>query len=754
MDVDGRSILQHAGVSELGLSDHSLVYGVVKGDAVRKNGTVKMVRDFKKCSFERLVGTLRSAPWHDMKMLNGMDDKWTFWCEIFCRVVDYFAPLRKVRIRDKSLPWITQEVRALMRKRNFYLRKAQSSKGDEESWVRYKHLRDKVKEELRIQRSSYFHTVIESSKGNGRKKWEAVNQLLGTKYKRNIDIIYNGEEEISSSLEIARAFNGFFASSVGLVGCGGYDILRSCSSESVLNRDITQFKLRPIEESEVHELLLGLQMNKATGIDGISARILKQCADGIAGSLALLFNSSLRSCEVPTEWKSAVITPVLKKEPKTSLDNYRPVSVLPVVVKIFEKLIHRQLYDYLMENNILSANQFGFRPHHSTQDVLVSIVEKWRKSLDSDDLVGALFVDLSKAFDMVDHDILLRKLWSYGVVGDEHAWFRSYLVSNRRQIVRINKEVSDWTAVCRGVPQGSILGPLLFLIFVNDLSDAIPYGVVHQYADDIILTVVASDRTVLQSCLQMNLDAITNWVMSVKLCLNVKKTKMMLVARRRRQHELGNVIVTGENERLERSGAVRCLGVMIDDRLTWNDHVRELKRKASFGLSQLRRLRWLPTRLKCVLYSALVLSYFDYCSVVWMECSKRLVLELDHLQNKGMRIILGRSPRDSATEMRRDLGWTTLKVRRHLFRLRLVQRCILGCTSKCLASVISTNTKIGNLRTRFPHNCRIPPARTEAFRRSFQFQGSLDWNKLPESIKSSKSLLTVNQLKIAADLYL
>lgn len=449
---------------------------------------------------------------------------------------------------------------------------------------------------------------------------------------------------------------------------------------------------------------------------------------------------------MPREWKSAVVVPVLKKEPMTSVDSYRPVSVLPVVAKVFEKLIHQQLYSFLMTNELLSANQFGFRPQHSTQDVLVSVVDNWRKSLDDDDLIGALFVDLSKAFDMVDHSILLMKLRCYGIVGEEYDWFKNYL-SNRCQRVRIHNQLSSWSGIGRGVPQGSILGPLLFLLFVNDLSEAIPNGVVHQYADDIILTVVAKNKATLQHYTQENMDAVTSWVQSARLCLNARKTILMLLARKRRQVELEDVMIMVGNERITRSRVVKCLGVLIDEGLLWQEHIAEIKRKVSLGLSHLRRLRWLPFKLKCTLYHALLLPHFDYCSVVWMECSKNLIQQLESLQNNAMRIILGRSHRSSATEMRKDLNWTTLQVRRRMMRIKLVQRCIMDTAPECLNSLITTNVKFGYERTRFPNNCRIPVVKTEVFRQSFQFQGSSSWNKLPAAFKSSTSILSMSHLR-------
>ena len=214
--------------------------------------------------------------------------------------------------------------------------------------------------------------------------------------------------------------------------------------------------LQTVEEDEVLQCLRGLSIKKATGVDGISAYLLKSVAPEVAPSLAKIFNISISSGEIPNEWKKAIVTPVPKSRSAKLPSDYRPISVLPVIVKVYEKMIHRQLFSYLTSYSILSKQQYGFRPQHSTQDALLRTVEDWRVALDKGCCVGTVLVDLSKAFDSINHSILLQ-LEAYGINSDALLWFRNYL-EGRQQKVTVDGCSSDWEWVKTGVPQGSIFG--------------------------------------------------------------------------------------------------------------------------------------------------------------------------------------------------------------------------------------------------------------------------------------------------------
>ena len=299
--------------------------------------------------------------------------------------------------------------------------------------------------------------LSKESAHNLKKAWQEVNRLLGRGCRREIEVLKTKMGEMTDKQEIVMELAKIFASVVGV---------KEDSKEEVQENELelnvkSKFSFRQIEESEVLKNLLRLNPNKASGVDGISSKLLRMVAPGICYSLTKLFNACLQSGCMPEEWKSANITPVHKGGKLDAIGNYGPVSFLPIVVKVFEPLIHGQLYKHLQDNDILDPAQFGFRPGHSTQEALVSLVEEWREAVDEDNLVGSVFIDLSKAFDAVDHQILLRKLKCYGVEGKKLEWFGDYL-SCRRQRVCLGRSKSDWTAVRRGVPQGFILGPLLF----------------------------------------------------------------------------------------------------------------------------------------------------------------------------------------------------------------------------------------------------------------------------------------------------
>ena len=276
-----------------------------------------------------------------------------------------------------------------MRARSYFSTKAKKSRKVED-WEKYKKVRNLVTQRIRKAKIQFFEKLSEQSKGNPKKAWREVNRLLGSTCKHGINSIRTDSHVLTERQDIADEFGRYFSSIVGVSDCEviSGDVcarLRGCENE---------FKFDRVKEEEVLALLRSLDPNKAVGSDEVSAKILRVAAAGISGSLTSLFNYSLESGELPGEWKSAHITPVPKGGDSEVVVSYRPVSVLPVVAKVFERLIHKQLYTFL-QLNILEPNQFGFRPGHSTQDVLVNMVDGWRKAMDEDKVVGAVYLDFS-----------------------------------------------------------------------------------------------------------------------------------------------------------------------------------------------------------------------------------------------------------------------------------------------------------------------------------------------------------------------
>ena len=445
----------------------------------------------------------------------------------------------------------------------------------------------------------------------------------------------------------------------------------------------------------------------------------------LPGPLTQIVNASLSQGTVPSEWKYAKVTPLYKKGMSTDMDNYRPISVLPVVSKVLERVVHHQLHSFLKEHKLLSPFQCGFRRNHSTEFAAIAFSDFIRRGMDHVMLTGAVFIDLRKAFDSVDHEILISKLESCGLKDTELDWFRNYL-TDRKQLVSFDKEISDPCLITSGVPQGSILGPLLFVLFVNDLPAVLERCQILMYADDTVVYFTASDAQEISRTLTNELAKVNEWLMDNSLFIHQGKTECVLFGTGPRLAN-ANFHVKIDGKELTRVAEFKYLGVILDESLTWNAHVNYLLSKVSKRIGILGRTRRnISMYTANTIYKSFILPVIDYCDSVWNCCGLSNAHRIERLQRRAARIIMQTDSSDDALD---HLGYDTLELRRETHVLNLVKKCLNKRCPQFLMDYFYFNRDVLPRRTRQSDRLRLPSIKLEGTKKAFYYHGCTVFNR-------------------------
>lgn len=498
-----------------------------------------------------------------------------------------------------------------------------------------------------------------------------------------------------------------------------------------------------------------LSGSKATGLDGIPARHVKDSAPIIAGPLSHVINLSIIQGIMPDDLKSARVKPLYKKNNKTDPGNYRPVSILCVVSKIIERIIYDQLESYLTSNNLLYEYQSGFRRGFSTDTCLIHLSDYIRFQMDKGHLVGMVLLDLQKAFDTVNHTILLMKLQAMGLKDSSINWFSSYL-SDRKQVVEISGTHSSPANISCGVPQGSILGPLLFLVYVNDMA-AVVQNKLMLYADDSAILVSSKNKEDIELLLSKDMNTVSQWLACNKLSLHLGKTESILFGSKQRLKHQSNLNVKCNDQLIESTSSVKYLGATIDQFLSFEFMANSIIKKANSRLKFLyRKSEYLSLHTKKLLVSALIQCHFDYASSAWfLGLSQTLKHKLQVTQNKMIRFLLNLEPRSHISRNHfYSLNWLPVESRVnqnilcHVFKIvsnkspsYLKEHFKPVNSSHSYATRFGTRSVTQNGTCSMSDSGRLCLLSVNSFgKRSFAFNGCNLWNCIPQDARDAKTL--------------
>uniref|UniRef100_A0A672FN99 Reverse transcriptase domain-containing protein n=1 Tax=Salarias fasciatus TaxID=181472 RepID=A0A672FN99_SALFA len=560
-----------------------------------------------------------------------------------------------------------------------------------------------------------------------RELWKILNNVI---HKSKGKVCYpkhftvEGKEN-DNMMDVANCFNKFFVNIGSDLAEKIPDVGRDTGNHNFINRNLSSMFLRNVEEKEVIQVVSACKNKTSRDCNDIDMILVKNVIECISKPLTYICNLSFQTGTFPNQMKVAKVIPVYKAGDKHDFTNYRPVSLLSQFSKILEKLFVARLNTFLEKNKILNESQYGFRSKRSTALALLDSVEEIANSLENKMYTIGIFLDLQKAFDTINHDILIDKLERYGIRGRVLDWVKSYL-TDRKQFVQLGDFCSLLLDVSCGVPQGAVLGPILFILYINDICKVSDVLKLVLFADDTTIFCTGDDLQALEQEMNTELKKIKSWLDRNKLSLNLGKTKLMVFG----NMGTNDVEIKLDDKIIEKVNEIKFLGVLIDDKINWKSHISHVQRKVSRSISVINKAKHdLNKNSLRILYCSLVLPYFTYCAEVWGNNYKTALHPLVILQKKAIRIIHGVGYREHTNILFANSKLLKFQDIVDLLTVQIVFRASKDNLPKNIQLLFSKRVGVGyNLR--HTQNFKVRWANNKRKRLCPSVQGVKLWNNL------------------------
>ena len=738
---------KHTSSYETGISDHHhMIYTMLKSCFKNAEPIVLNYRDYKTFSKENFDRELEES-------LANCGDSYTDFQNIFVSALNKHAPKKKKVLRGINKPHLNKTLRKEIMNRSRLKNRANKTKSPTDI-KNYKKQRNYV---VKLNKTAKFQYFNESDEKNQKSFWKNCKPFFTNKHSKadtNIVLKENGELLLEND-KIADTFNSYFGNIVKNLNLHEWTdqsdhdqsdpIQNVCRIDNIIKkyknhpsiklikrkyRNINSFSFRPVTVEEVKKVINDLKTNKSVGGD-IPTSIFKESELSFT-TFTQCINKSIETDSFPISLKEGDITPIHKKNDPLDKSNYRPVSVLPLLSKVYERLIYNQLSEHAdtFLNNILC----GFRKAHSTQHALFKLLSSWQSVLDNGGFIGTILMDLSKAYDCISHELLIAKLECYGLSKNSLTLLLDYL-TNRKQRTKIGSSFSSWHNIDTGVPQGSILGPLLFNIFLNDLFFAITESEVCNFADDNTLYCGDQDLDQVLDNLSHDLQNVIEWFKLNSMKANPDKFQFMVLGKNKPEFVSINI----DGNLIKSSSEVVLLGITIDSELKFRKHIDELCKRASFKLHALQRIRkYLTVEKARLIANAFIDSQFNYAPLIWMFAGKTAINKICKIHHRTLQVVY--NDYSKTYDELLEISKTTSIHQRHL---------------KCLAIEVFKSISHSNPEfmwkffneKQMPYNLRngnklvLPRAKSLRFGiNSLCFRGSMLWNNLPLTVKNSDNI--------------
>jgi len=737
-----------------GLSDfHSLIMTMLKAQVSKLDPVQINYRNFK--DFDEIAFKLELS-----QSLNAIDfdqdtNDYNKFLAIFQGSLERHAPMKSKTLRGNDAPFMTNALRREIKHRS-RLRNIARKENTGEAKRAYCSQRNKCTKLRRASIKSYFKRGLSMGR-NSKSYWKTISPFLTNKGTHGNEdyILEENNVLVRDPNSIGDIFIEYYTNivehatgipPVNIPSPENGDLIDTILSHyeshpsilSIQNMDLNStFKLPLANEKDIENIIKNLDTSKAMGIDNIPARLVKQSADVIYRPLTKILNKSIEKDNFPDPMQIGKITPVYKSGKENSRLNkkdYRPVSVLTVFSKIFERYILNQMLEHV--NTILSDKISAYRKGYSSQHVLLKLTEEWRKHLDRNQIVGAVLMDLSKAFDCIPHDLLIAKLSAYGFDKNTLKFFLSYL-KGRKQSVNIKGKLSSFMDVLAGVPQGSILGPVIFNIFINDMQNIFDKCCLNNYADDNTLDTHASTVPELVDSLEKDSQKAINWFKSNHMIANPDKFKAIIITKN--GSDTSGIELKINDDIIHTQKEVMLVGVTLDNKLSLAPHISTICKRAANQLNSIKRLnKHFDAETKKHFVRTYVLSHFNYCPLVWHFCGNGSIHKMEKIQERALRFVFNDYTSEYKDMLQRN-GESTLYLKRVRIMAQEVYKAINNQSPKYVKELLSErNSRYSNRR---PLDLYIPRVNQEKFGyKSYTFEAPSVWNSLDLEIRKAENL--------------